>query len=579
MRAQAHKSEENTRLRFLCLFFLALALWVLGRLFVLQVIEHDYYALFASNNHEIYRQLQPERGKIFFTDSRTGEEYPAAVNRPFYLVYAVPTEIPATEAPAIAAGLAVDLGWSDPNKIPELQAKLLKAGDPYEVVDKKIPEATVDKIKAAQRPGIYFAPSQFRFYPEQRLGSGVLGFTTLSDQSELEGQYGIEGYFDKQLAGKGGFLWAERGARGSWITLGKRDLTPAENGADVVLTIDRTLEQKTCERLQQGLLEYGAKSAALVLMNPATGAILAMCSLPDFDPNNYSQASDLSAYNNTSIFTPYEPGSIFKPITMAAALDLGQLAPETTFTDPCERKISGHTIHNALNKCYGLTTMTNVLVNSINTGMVWVEEKIGTERFRQYVEKFGFGKKVGITLNTETAGDISSLSQKPAIYAANGSFGQGLTVTPLQMAMAYGAIANEGVMMKPYIVKETRQYNGAREVTKPGPVDSVISPRTAKLLTGMLTAVVSRGESYRQARLSDYYIAGKTGTAQIPGRGGYSEDTNHTFAGFAPATDPAFVLIVKFERPDRRWAESTAAPVFRDIMKFALEYYGIPKER
>jgi cell division protein FtsI/penicillin-binding protein 2 len=372
----------------------------------------------------------------------------------------------------------------------------------------------------------------------------------------------------------------EQGAFGSWITMAGGTLHPSQNGADLLLTIDRTLEYAACKRLADGMKEYGAQRAALVMMNPKTGAILAMCSLPDFDPNNYSQTEDIDAFNNQAIFTPYEPGSVFKPITMAIAINAGLVQPDTTFTDPCTRKIDRFTIHNALNKCYGLMTMTQVLENSINTGMIWVEEKLGRAAFQAGVAKFGFGQKTGVDLSTETAGDVSSLDKKNSpIFGAVGSFGQGLTVTPLQLAAAYSAIVNAGKLPKPYIVQEVRYPDGHTDVTVPKVADTVITPHASELMKGMLTSVVENGNSYKKTKLPDYFMGGKTGTAQIPGKGGYTEDTNHTFVGFATAKDPRFVLVVKYEKPDRQWAESTAAPVFKDIMHFALQYYGIPPER
>ena len=357
-----------------------------------------------------------------------------------------------------------------------------------------------------------------------------------------------------------------------------RTLKQAEDGVDLLLTVDRNLQYKACARLREGYEKHKAKSAALILMDPKTGAILSMCSFPDFDPNNYSASKDVGAYNNTAIFTPYEPGSVFKPIIMSVALDLGLVSPFVTFVDSGERIINGRKIHNALNKKYGLVTMTNVLESSINTGMIWVEEKIGQTRFKEYVEKFGFGKKTGIGLDTETAGDISSLSKSSEIYFAVGSFGQGFTATPLQLITAYAALANNGRMPKPYIIDEVRHPNGQIEKTEPQ-TEVVISPNADKLITAMLISVVERGGS-KVTKLDNYYVAGKTGTAQIASRGEYSADeTNHTFVGYFPASDPKLVLFVKYETPKADWAESTVAPVFKDVAKFSLDYYGIPGDK
>ncbi len=572
-------STTDNRLRLVALFFLVLAGWVLARLFILQIIDHNYYSLFALNSHEIYQQLHPKRGSIIFQDTRTKQEYPVAVNKQFYLVYAVPKEIPPADVATTSVQLANLLGYDSAEKTQVLTDRLSKNTQVYKTIERKVPEDLVSRIKALNLTGIYAVPQEYRYYPEGNSAGPLLGFATFNDAGDIVGHYGLEDYWDKKLAGKPGFVLGARGALGSWITLAGRTLHPSEDGADLLLTVDRTLQYMACQRLREALDQYQAKSASLVMMDPKTGAILAMCSLPDFDPNNSASVTDLRAFNNHSIFTPYEPGSVFKPITMAIALDLGLVQPETTFVDPCQRKIANFTIRNADDKCYNKQTMLGVLANSINTGMIWVQEKIGIEQFRRYVEKFGFGERTGIALDTEVPGDISSLSKKGPIYGAVGSFGQGLTVTPLQLATAYSALVNDGQLPKPYVVEEVRYPDGRKEKILPQLAEQVISPRAAKLITAMLVGVVDTGLSYRQAKFTDYYVGGKTGTAQIAGQGGYGERTNHTFVGFATARDPRAVLVVKFEEPARRWAESTAAPVFHDIMKLVLDYYTIKEER
>lgn len=572
------KRESDNSLRVVSVFILLAASIIIIRLFVLQVLDYKYYSTLALNNHEIYKQLYPRRGSILLQDIRDkSKEYPVAVNRQYYLLYAVPRDIPAAQINSTTDFLSNILKFSPEEKV-GLLTKLSKSGDPYEPVAKKISEEIKNQIESAELPGINATGQEFRYYPEGNLAANVLGFTGQNANGDLSGRYGIEGFWDKSLTGKSGFLSGERGALGSLIPLADRTLKQAEDGADLLLTIDRNLQYKACQRLREGYDKYKAKSGALILMDPKTGAILAMCSLPDFDPNNYSDVKDMSAYNNTAIFTPYEPGSVFKPIIMSVALDLGLVNPFTTYTDTGERIINGYKIHNALNKSYGLATMTNVLESSINTGMIWVEEKIGQKRFKDYVEKYGFGKKTGIGLNSEGEGDISSLSKSAEIYFANGSFGQGFTATPLQLAAAYAALANGGRMPKPYIVDEVRYANGKIEKTEPQ-TEVVISANTDKLITAMLISVIEHGHSQTE-KLNNYYLAGKTGTAQIARSGRYSaDDTNHTFIGYFPATDPKFVLLVKYETPQANWAESTAAPVFKDVAKFALDYYGVPGDK
>ena len=572
------KKEIDNSLRFVSILVLFGTLIIIGRLFMLQVMDHSYYTALALDNHEVYRQLYPHRGTIFLQDTRDkSKQYPVSVNRQYYSIYAVPRDISLNQVPSTTNFLSSLLNYTEEEKN-NVTTKLSKSNDPYEPIAKKVSENVKDAIDAAHLSGIHTTGQEFRYYPEGTLAAPILGFTGQNEKGELIGRYGVEGFWDSTLAGKSGFLAGEKGALGSIISVANRTLKQAEDGADLVLTLDRNLQYKACERLQKGFVEYQAKSASLILMDPKTGAILSMCSLPDFNPNEYSKVEDVRAYNNTTIFTPYEPGSVFKPITMSMALDLGLISPFTTYTDTGERIINGEKIHNALNKTYGLVTMTNVLENSINTGVIWASEKIGKTRFNEYVEKFGFGKKTGIGLDTETAGDISPLSKKADIYTAVGSFGQGFTVTPLQMAVAYSALANGGKLPKPYIVDEIKYPNGQVDKTEPQ-TEVVISANTDKLITAMLISVVEKTYA-RSASLPNYYIAAKTGTAQIGGKGGYKADaTNHTFVGYFPATDPKFVLFVKYEEPKADWAESTAAPVFKDVAKFVLDYYGVPGDK
>ncbi len=561
----------------LAVVFLLLASGIILRLFFLQILSYDYYSTLALDAHEISKKLYPNRGSIYFQDARSHTDYPAAVNKEFYLIYAVPKDIRESDVASTTEVLAGILKFT-PEEKTALAGKLSKRDSVYSVVAKKQTDDVLNQIKESKLAGINYVGQQLRYYPENELAGNVLGFTGFDERGGLKGSYGVEGYWDKILAGRGGFLQGELGALGGWITLGNRTTIDAVDGADIVLTIDRSLEFQACSWLRAGLKDYEAQSAALILMNAKTGAVLSMCSLPDFDPNNYSKVADQSVFNNTNIFTPYEPGSVFKPVTMSMALDLGLVNPETTFMDPCKRYINGYDIHNALDKCYGQITMTQVLENSVNTGMIWVEEKIGKDRFKDYINRFGFGEKVGISLNTETKGDVSQLDKKSDVGYATASFGQGISVTPLQLAVAYSTLANNGQMPKPYIVSEVRYADGRREKVTPAIVDNIISARASKLIAGMLVSVVEKTYA-RTVKLSDYYLAAKTGTAQIPGPGGYSDETNHTVAGFFPADDPQFVLVVKYEKPQRQWAEGTAGPVFRQMADFTLKYYGVKADR
>ena len=565
------------------IFIVGIMLAIVCRLFFLMVLQHGFYTALAAGTHTLYSQLFPERGTIYIQDSRTEEEYPVALNKDVFTVFADTRNIQTEEeATHVADVLAETFGYDNEKKL-ELFYKIHNTHDPYEPIEKGVEEDVVNMLKKKDVTGVGFVRQSARFYPEGNLAAQTIGFVGKNDSGSDIGRYGIEGYWNEELTGSGGFLEASRSLAGGVIPLAGKSFKPAKDGSDILLTVDRTLQYMACERLRAAMIEYEATSASLIILNPRTGAIRAMCSLPDFDPNIYGQVENTRMYNNTNIFTPYEPGSIFKPIAMAAVLNEDLLTPDSLFYDSGSREARcTKPIKNADGKVYEDQTMTGVLENSINTGMVYVVETLGKNPFITYVEKFGFGVKTGIRLSSETTGTIDSLYQNKNVqidcYTATASFGQGITVTPLQMVSAFASIANEGKMMRPYIVEEIRNADGKIERTHPKVSAEIMSSKSASLLSAMLVRVVDNGHA-GLAGVPGYYVAGKTGTAQIAGPGGYTDETNHSFIGFAPVDDPAFVMLVKFEKPQRVFSASTAAPVFGDIAAFILDYYQIAPTR
>ncbi len=434
--------------------------------------------------------------------------------------------------------------------------------------------------------GFSYNVTSYRYYPEKNIGANVLGFASY-ENAEQRGKYGLEGFFDEDLFGTYGTVKSERGA-GGLVIINNRQYTNQVDGRSLVLTIDRSAQFTACQKLNEAVEKHGAEGGSVIIVDPKTGAILAMCSAPDFDPNDYRFVKDISVYNNPAIFDQYEPGSVFKAITMAAALDQDKVTPETTYVDKGQIMINGwpKPIRNSDYDTvggHGVTSMVGVLENSLNTGAIYAMEQVGVKKFSDYVRAFGFGEKTGLELEGEGEGNISNIngSRVKEISAATASFGQGISVTPLQMVMSYAAIANGGELLKPYIVKEIINPDGSRVVTAPAPPRRVISERTASLLTGMLVNVVENGHS-KGLKTDGYYIAGKTGTAQVASATskGYSGAYNHTFVGYAPAENPSFVILTKINNPkDARFAESTAVPLARDITQFLLNQWEIKKDR
>lgn len=430
--------------------------------------------------------------------------------------------------------------------------------------------------------GIDFSENQFRFYPEANIGSNILGFVGYVGDKQ-QGRYGLEGFFDNELTGSPGSIKTERDARGYPIIINDREYNNADDGSDLILTINRSIQLMACQKLNEAVIQHRADGGSVIILNPKSGAVLAMCSNPDYDGNNYRDVKDIKDFTNQTIFSQYEPGSIFKAITMAMALDQKKITPQTTYEDTGQVIISKYKIENSDHKANGIQNMTQVLEKSLNTGAIFAMRSIGPDLFSEYVKKFGFGEKTGIELEGENKGDIKNLVKKPVgeLYAATASFGQGIAVTPIQMAAAFLALANNGVMMQPYIVKEIIRSDGSRIETKPKTIGSIISEKASAIIGGMMVNVVENGHG-KKAGVKGYYVAGKTGTAQVPAKdGGYQAGAHiGSFAGFAPVDNPKFVMLVRIDQPrDVEWAESSAAPLFGQLAEYMLNYWQVAKER
>lgn len=577
--ARRSTDQLDYRYRFIFVLFAGLLVCVIFRLGYLQIMEHGLYSLYASDQHDLQKKLLPTRGRIFLRDPLDGSLTPLATNRLSWQVYAVPRDIKEKDLPDIAKVLAMTLKKNEADVIAQLTKR---KDDPYELIAKDVSTEDVEILKSKHLTGIGFVKMTARMYPERGLGGQLIGFVQEDEQGAMKGKYGIEGSFEALLAGTPGSLIAEKDAGGRRLIFGETQLREAKDGSDIVLTIDRAIQFKACAVIQEAVKRHQADDGTILIMDPQTGAVMAMCSAPDFEPASYGETKDLSVFNNPATFVAYEPGSIFKAFTMAAGLDAEKINPKTTYTDTGEEKIDDFTIRNSDKKSHGVQNMTYALDESLNTATIFVQRLLGKDLFRQYIERFGFGKQTGIGLTPEVKADISGLSKKGSIFAATGSFGQGLTATPIQLVAGYGALANGGKLMRPYVVAETIHPDGTREKTKPMEVTQPISSRASRLVTGMLISAVENGHGKR-AGVPGYWVAGKTGTAQVPKKSGKGYETDITigsFAGYAPANDPRFVMIVKISRPrDVQWAEASAAPVFGEMSAFLLTYLRVPPER
>jgi cell division protein FtsI/penicillin-binding protein 2 len=586
-------ASENLRLMIILIIVLAVCGGIVTRLFFIQILKGGFYAALAQDQQQIFQDLIPQRGDIFMQDKFSAQEdsemeagtelsadgrnnyITVATSRVYQMLYFVPKEISDDKREDVIKNISRILEKPED----EIMAKAAVKDDPYEPVAHKISDDQAAQIKNLNIKGVYLSPETWRFYPAGNLLSQALGFVGFSDGGPA-GAYGVEGFYNKELEGKSGLLEAARDAVGRWIFSGDYNMEPAQNGESLILTIDQNIQFMAEKELKSVIEKWQAESGTVIVMDPPTGKILAMASMPDYDPNNYSQATSSSVYLNPAVQGVYEPGSVFKPITMAAAINEGKITPDTTYTDTGILKIGGYTVENAAEKSYGVCTMTKVLEKSINTGAVFAQRSIGPDVFTSYVEKFGFGKKTGVDLEGEVLGSINNLKKgSPEINFATISFGQGISVTPIELVSALGALANQGKLMKPYIVDRIISADGNETTIQPVVREQVVSPETANKVTSMLVSTVKNG--YDKIKIKNYNIAGKTGTAQIANSDarGYSEDFIHTFIGYAPAFDPKFIILLKIDKPKgTRFASDSLAPPFSSLAQYILNYYEIPPE-
>ena len=566
------RESENLRIYFLFLVMILAAGCVLVRLFSIQILKHSLYAATAQGQYEYSKKIAPDRGDIFIQE-KGGVWHPLAVSRKYESVYLVPRDVQNKDE--TAQKLYSLLGLEKE----KILAKLKDYEDPYEPLKSKLEDETVEKIKDLNLPGVGFETEKRRWYPQGSLAAHVLGFVGIQNDQKI-GQYGLEGYYEKELAGTDGLMKSKRDALGRWLLLEDYSVDPARDGSDLYLTLDQNIQYLAEQELKKMAESWHIFSGCAIVMDPKTGAVKAMASFPGFNPNEYNKAESINSFSNSCIQQIYEPGSVFKPITMAAGLDSGKVSPSTTFNDEGFVKIGPDIIRNALQKSYGLSSMTQVLEKSINTGVIFVERLVGSEKFEKYVESFGFGEICSIDLEGEVSGSLKNIKTNREINLATAAFGQGISVTPLQMASAIGAIANQGKLMRPYIVEKIVKDNGEEQITEPQVVREVISPKSAAKLSTMLVSTVDNG--YDQVKIKNYNIAGKTGTAQMADtqKRGYGDDVSHTFIGYAPAYDPKFLIFLKIEKPiGAQFASTTLSPVFSELAQYILNYYEIPPER
>ena len=447
------------------------------------------------------------------------------------------------------------------------------------LADPALPYKIGQKMIELDKLPFILEPFTHRSYPNGMLACHLLGFVN----AEPRGSAGIEMYYDELLSGKQKQPNLE-GQIAEEIKLGQRPFTPTQNGVDLVLTIDRAIQFMIEQELTYAVETYDAEGGTIIVMEPESGEVLGMASYPCYDPNHYEQyLEDGTIFQDPAISRQYEPGSIFKLITIAAALDQKLVLPNSVWNDPGELNVGGQIIKNWDHNAYGPRTVTEILGYSLNTGTAWLSVTLGEDMFYHYVERFGFGAPTGIELSNEMAGTVKIPGEQnwhPSDLGTN-SFGQGIAVTPIQMVSAVASLLNNGQLMQAKIVEAVISHAHLQEMPPSSQPRQSVSPQVAQTMRQMMVDAVRI--TTHDALLEDegWLVGGKTGTAQIPIEGGYHpEDTIASFIGFAPADEPAFVVLVKLDRPqgEYQWGSRSAAPTFKRITHHLLNYYNIPPD-
>jgi len=586
---------RNWRFTLLKVLFVIFFLSILGRLFYWQVINYKKFSLVASEQHLTTVTIESPRGRIYSSDGSL-----LVSNKPSYLLYALLPEIKKSlkngekyedKVKDIIDQLTPILYQEEifltkePEKLSKKQKETIEANLRNKIQNqlnknlvwvplaRKISKESYEKIKRLEIKGLGFEEQSSRFYPEGSLAASVLGFVGKDSDGNDRGYLGIEGFYQDQLQGRTGKLIQEIDAEGRpIIAVDNADSRPKQ-GLDIELTLDRTVQYTVEKYLFEGAKKYGAKIASAIVLDPQTGAILGLANYPNFDPNKWA-SYETEVLRNSAISDAYEPGSTFKAITASSALDASVVKTDTLC--PCDGpiKVAGYEVQTWNNKYNPNSNMAQILQHSDNVGAAFWGRLLGREKFISYIKDFGIGALTGIDLQGEETGLIKKLQDWGEIDLVTASFGQGISTTALQMASAFGVIANDGVLMKPYLLKKIHTADKTIE-TNPKVVRRVIKKETAVTMKELLLSAVEQGEAKKTVP-KGMRIGGKTGTAQIPLNGRYDPNkTIASFVGFGPIENPKFVMIIKYVEPTPIYGAETAQPTFFKIAQDLYTYWGI----
>jgi cell division protein FtsI/penicillin-binding protein 2 len=550
------------RLWVLAVAFVACAGVVFARLYTYQVTEHERFQSLADDEQVQDQIIHPKRGALLDAGRR-----PLAISVMYDNLYAYGPTVKDPDRTAAALAPLLEMPVQD------VRAKIDPQNRLASLIRGRLPADLSARISALRMAGIYLQPTPYRDYPEGSIAAQILGFIGV----DAHGLAGLELSFDDELHGDAGRLVSARDTTGQEIAVARREFVPPRDGADLVLTIDRYLQRVAERELERGVRENKATGGKILVMEPSTGAILAAASYPTYSVTEPLRPDQAALQKPTIVTDVYEPGSVVKLVTMSAGLEEGLVTPDTTLNDPGSVLVDGVRISNWDFAGHGQESMRQVLINSANVGAVFVGRLLGPDRLYKYFDLFGFGQPTGVGLPGEADGSYRTPGEPgwTNVDLATNTFGQGIAVTPLQMITAISTLANDGVMMRPMLVKELRRGDEITPVA-PEAVRRVVSSHTAAQITDMMISVWKQ-PALIPNRIPGYTIAAKTGTADTPTAGGYQ--LNRTYAsqiGFGPASSPRWVMLVRIDAPEALYGGAAAAPVFKRMAEELFTHLRIP---
>lgn len=572
------RSKFKLRTRLVAVGFMFLAVILIGRLYMLQIVYGDTFTLRAERQFVSTHGGPFDRGNILFSrTSVDGLPFSAATLASGFTIAIQPSQFK-DEAAIQTAYEAVKehLSITEEEFFKQAQRKEIS----YREVATRVPEEAGKAIADRAIPGVVVSRERWRLYPGESVAAHTIGFVGY-DGDRLTGRYGLERSYNDTLS-RGerdvykNFFLEVFGSVGSMVFDGAK----AREG-DLIVTIEPEVAQYLNQILTRLHKEQGSKETGFIIMDPKTGAIIALDALPSFNPNTYASAS-LSVYTNPLVESVYEFGSIIKPLTVAAGIDAGVITPESTYEDSGRIVVDGARISNFDGKARGVVPMQEVLSQSLNTGVAHITLLLGTEKFREYFTRFGIAEETGIDLSNEASPLVSNLESPRKVEYVTASFGQGIAMTPIATARALAALANNGALPAPHIGKEIVYTSGLSKTLGWGVPKQVIRPESAEAVTRMLVSVVDNALVGGVKKVPEMSIAAKTGTAQIPSpSGGYYDDRYlHSFFGYFPAYDPKFLIFIYTVEPQgAQYASHTLTDPFFDIVHFLVNYYNVPPDR